>query len=172
MLGIGTRLQQQLDWGIDDDLKIVHLDIDAARSAASASRTWASSPMRRKGFGRSSTAGEAQRQARQPNRRMKALKGALAEDLARSPAEGWIDAIRAELPEDGILVEELTQVSYASRLLFPFWPRTYLTTGYQGTLGWGLPTALGAKAAMPGRPWSRSPATAASCSACRSWPPP
>jgi acetolactate synthase-1/2/3 large subunit len=84
---------------------------------------------------------------------MKALKGAMAEEVSGlAPQKTWIDAIRAELPEDGILVEELTQVSYASRLLFPVYgPRTYLTTGYQGTLGWGLPTALGAKVAMPGR---------------------
>ena len=28
-------------------------------------------------------------------------------------------------------------------------PRTYLSTGYMGTLGWGFPTALGAKVAKP-----------------------
>ena len=30
-------------------------------------------------------------------------------------------------------------------------PRTYVTTGYQGTLGYGFPTAIGVKAAMPDR---------------------
>ena len=44
----------------------------------------------------------------------------------------------------------MTQVGYASRFAFPVYrPRTFLSTGYQGTLGWGYPTALGAKVARP-----------------------
>jgi acetolactate synthase-1/2/3 large subunit len=36
---------------------------------------------------------------------------------------------------------------------FPvFAPRTYLTTSYMGTLGFGFPAALGAKVARPGTP--------------------
>jgi acetolactate synthase-1/2/3 large subunit len=154
VLGIGTRLQQQLDWGTDDRLEIIHLDIDPSRigrikkpdvaivaDAAEGLR----SLLQRLG----KHAGK--RDSRQGE--MQALKAALAEELAPlAPQKAWIDAIRAEVPEDGILVEELTQISYASRLLYPVYgPRTYLTTGYQGTLGWGLPTALGAKVAMPDR---------------------
>ena len=72
-------------------------------------------------------------------------------DLA--PQKAWIDAIRAGVPDNGILVEELTQVSYVSRVMYPVYaPRTYLCSGYQGTLGWGYSTALGVKAAMPDRP--------------------
>ena len=84
---------------------------------------------------------------------MLALRTQMDGEFARlGPQKAWIDAIRAELPEDGILIEELTQISYASRLLWPVYrPRTYLSTGYQGTLGWGYPTALGAKSAMPDR---------------------
>lgn len=154
VLGIGTRLQQQLDWGTDDRLKIVHLDIDPSRigrikkpdvaivaDAAEGLRSLLQRLGKHAGK-RDSREGE-----------MQALKAALAEELAPlAPQKAWIDAIRAEVPEDGILVEELTQISYASRLLYPVYgPRTYLTTGYQGTLGWGLPTALGAKVAMPDR---------------------
>ena len=54
----------------------------------------------------------------------------------------------ATLPEDGIFVDELTQVGYVARLAFPVYrPRTFLAPGYQGTLGWGYAAALGAKAA-------------------------
>ena len=64
----------------------------------------------------------------------------------------FLRAIRAALPEDGIYVEEVTQVGFASRLAFPVHaPRTYLSPGYQDTLGWGYGTALGAQAAAPGR---------------------
>ena len=31
VLGVGTRLHQQLDWGTDDAMKIIHLDIDPTR---------------------------------------------------------------------------------------------------------------------------------------------
>jgi acetolactate synthase-1/2/3 large subunit len=154
VLGIGTRLQQQLDWGTDDDLKVVHLDIDPNTIGR----------IRKADAGIVADAAEGLRpliaqlgkhNAKRPSREseMQGLKAALADELSPlAPQKTWIDAIRAELPEDGILVEELTQISYASRILYPVYgPRTYLTTGYQGTLGWGLPTALGAKVAMPDR---------------------
>jgi acetolactate synthase-1/2/3 large subunit len=62
----------------------------------------------------------------------------------------FIRAIRNALPEDGIFIDELTQVGYVSRFAFPVYqPRTYLASGYQGTLGWGYASALGAKVACP-----------------------
>ena len=65
---------------------------------------------------------------------------------------GLLRAIRAALPEDGVYVEEVTQVGFASRLAFPVHaPRRFLSPGYQDTLGWGYGAALGAQAAAPGR---------------------
>ena len=67
------------------------------------------------------------------------------------PQVALLEAIRAELPEDGLFVDELTQLGYASRALFPVYaPRTFLSPGYQGTLGWGMAAALGAQVAKPG----------------------
>ena len=64
----------------------------------------------------------------------------------------FIDALRAALPEDGIFVDEMTQMGYVARSAFPVHtPRTYLSSGYQGTLGAGFPTALGAQVACPDR---------------------
>ncbi len=63
-----------------------------------------------------------------------------------------LDALRAALPEDGIFVEEMTQMGYVAQSAFPVHaPRTYLSSGYQGTLGAGFPTALGAQVACPDR---------------------
>ena len=154
VLGIGTRLQQPMDWGRDDNLKVVHIDADATRigrigpadisivgDAAEAARLLLEA-LQRVGASRGDRTAEMQDLKKRMVQRLEAL----------APQKAWIDAIRAELPEDGILVEELTQISYASRMLYPVYgPRTYLSTGYQGTLGWGYATALGAKAAMPGR---------------------
>ena len=59
---------------------------------------------------------------------------------------GFLRAIRAALPEDGIYVEEVTQVGFASRLAFTVHaPRTFLSPGYQDNLGYGFATALGAQ---------------------------
>jgi acetolactate synthase I/II/III large subunit len=60
--------------------------------------------------------------------------------------------LRASLPEDGVLVNEFTQVGYVSQVAFPVYrPRSYVSPGYQGTLGYGFPTALGAKVGNPDR---------------------
>jgi acetolactate synthase-1/2/3 large subunit len=70
-----------------------------------------------------------------------------------APQISYLKVIREHLGEEGILVDELTQVGFASRLVYPVYrPRTFLSTGYMGTLGWGFPTALGAKVALPERP--------------------
>ncbi|MQA83562.1 MAG: thiamine pyrophosphate-binding protein [Streptosporangiales bacterium] len=75
------------------------------------------------------------------------------EEIARlEPQASWVRALRSAIPEDGVLVAELTQVAYLTRAAYPVYgPRTYLGPGYQGTLGYGFPTALGAKAANPDR---------------------
>ena len=62
-------------------------------------------------------------------------------------------AIRNALPDEGIVVSEMTQIGYWSNLGYPVYqPRTFLTPGYQGTLGYGFPTALGVKVGNPGTP--------------------
>ncbi|MDQ3702020.1 MAG: thiamine pyrophosphate-binding protein, partial [Chloroflexota bacterium] len=61
-------------------------------------------------------------------------------------------ALREALPDDAIVVDESCQVGYWSRQGMPLYePRTYLTSGFQGTLDWGFPTALGAKVGNPDR---------------------
>jgi acetolactate synthase-1/2/3 large subunit len=77
-----------------------------------------------------------------------------AADQARvaEPQMSYIRALRAAIPDDGILVSELTQIGYLARSMYPVYqPGTFVTPGYQGTLGYGFPTALGAAAGNPGR---------------------
>lgn len=69
------------------------------------------------------------------------------------PQMSYLDVIRDVLPRDGILVEELCQAGFTSAYGYPVYqPRSYVSCGYQGTLGFGFPTALGVKAAHPDRP--------------------
>ena len=70
------------------------------------------------------------------------------------PQAAFLRAIRAVLPRDGILVPELSQVGFATYTgAYPVLaPRTYISEGFQGTLGFGFPTALGAKVANRSKP--------------------
>src|SRR5207248_829786 len=86
---------------------------------------------------------------------LETLKARTLADLADKlgPQCEYLKAIRAELPEDGIYVEDLTQVGYVGRIAFPVYrPRSYIHSGYQGTLGFGFATALGAKVGRPDLP--------------------
>ncbi|MEX2229104.1 MAG: thiamine pyrophosphate-dependent enzyme [Dehalococcoidia bacterium] len=83
-----------------------------------------------------------------------ALKRGVAEQMGRLELQASLaHAIRDVLPDDGIFVSESTQVGYWSQGGgFPVYePRTFLTSGYQGTLGYGFATALGAQAGNPDR---------------------
>ncbi|MDH5310373.1 MAG: thiamine pyrophosphate-binding protein [Gammaproteobacteria bacterium] len=87
-----------------------------------------------------------------PDRIARAKAGARAAYEEVQPEIAYLDTIRDVLPRDGYFVEELCQAGFASYFGFPVYePRTYVTPGYQGTLGFGFPTAIGVKAAMPDR---------------------
>ena len=61
-----------------------------------------------------------------------------------------IRTIREELNADDILIPGVTNVGYWSELSYPvLQPRTFLNSGYFATLGYGFPTALGAKVGNP-----------------------
>lgn len=69
------------------------------------------------------------------------------------PQLSYLDVIRSVLPRDGFVTSELSQVGFTSYFGFPVLePRTYVSEGFQGTLGFGFPTALGVKAANPDKP--------------------
>ena len=68
------------------------------------------------------------------------------------PQYGFAQVIRKALPDDGILVTDVTQMaSFLQNWMPVYAPRTLITPGYQATLGMGVPTALGAKVACPDR---------------------
>lgn len=85
---------------------------------------------------------------------IRAARAKAQHDIAAiQPQMAYLDILRDVLPANGIVTDELSQVGFASWYGFPVYePRTFLTSGYQGTLGSGFPTALGAKVAHPDRP--------------------
>lgn len=69
-----------------------------------------------------------------------------------APQMSYLRSLRAVLPENGIVVADYTQIGYVATAAFPvFSPRSLITPGYQGTLGFGFATALGAKVGCPDR---------------------
>jgi acetolactate synthase I/II/III large subunit len=149
VLGIGTHmLYSFLHWGVDRDLKVVRVDADREEPARVRKPNVAligdAAPILRRLIDelvrynprRPSRLDEMQERQAKMRRRFQKL----------APQLAYLDAIRAELPEDGILVDEVTQMGFAARLAFPVHrPNTFLSPGYQDNLGWGYATALGAQ---------------------------
>ncbi|RTM13113.1 MAG: hypothetical protein EKK33_13015 [Bradyrhizobiaceae bacterium] len=82
-----------------------------------------------------------------------AASAAQAEIQRIQPQMAYLNILREVLPANAIVTDELSQFGFASWYGFPVYePRTFITSGYQGTLGSGFPTALGAKVANPDKP--------------------
>jgi len=156
VLAVGTRMFLPLSaWGSDDKLKIIRIDIDPAEfdrsrvpvtglagDAAAVLRRLDQHLAKRMPLDKARVAAS------------RALKEQVAVKLEKlGVIRNYLNAIRDALPDNGVLVDELTQVGYAARVAYEArGPRTYLSSGYQGTLGWGVATALGAKDALGDTP--------------------
>ncbi len=155
VLGVGTRLVPMVPgWGTDDGLKFVRLDIDADEMTRNHSPDVAVQADAALGLAALADAVPAHNRKRGDiSEDMETLKAKLQAEFDKlDPQIPILNAIRTVLPEDGIFVEELTQPGYVARLAFPVYqPRTYINPGYQGTLGYASPTAMGAKVGMPDR---------------------
>ncbi|WP_321490097.1 thiamine pyrophosphate-dependent enzyme [uncultured Hyphomonas sp.] len=80
--------------------------------------------------------------------KVKAWQTAQTSQIA--PQNQYLDAIRSSMTAEDILVSELTQVGFYANVAMPLsGPRKLVTPGYQGTLGYGYPTSLGAAAGNP-----------------------
>jgi len=155
VIGIGTRLQHVREWGIDDDLKVIRIDLDPLEMARVAPPT----------IDLVADSGEAsqalydvlkkQKVSRvDQSAKFKSIKQEFRKELERTITRQveYLDVIRDALPENGILVDELTQVGHVTKLALPVYnARSLLTSGYQGTLGYGFATAIGAQVAAGDR---------------------
>jgi acetolactate synthase I/II/III large subunit len=158
MIGIGTRLElpTMSRWPFrPDGLKSIRIDIDpvemrrvisdtAIVADAQAGTRDLLAAVRKAGY--SKTSGR-----RATIREASAL--ALEQIQKVQPQMAYLNILREVLPANAIVTDELSQFGFASWYGFPIYePRTFISSGYQGTLGSGFPTALGAKVANPDRP--------------------
>jgi acetolactate synthase-1/2/3 large subunit len=158
MIGIGTRLElpTMSRWPFrPDGLKSVRIDVDASEmrrftpdcaviADAQAGTKDLLAAVRKKGYAKTSGRRATIRDA---------SAAALQEIQKVQPQMAYLNILREVLPANAIVTDELSQVGFASWYGFPVYePRTFISSGYQGTLGSGFPTALGAKVANPDRP--------------------
>jgi acetolactate synthase-1/2/3 large subunit len=158
MIGIGTRLElpTMTRWPFRPNrLKSIRIDIDpsemrrftpdaAVVADAKAGTAALSAAVQKTGYAKTSGRRGAIREA---------SAAALQEIQKIQPQMAYLNILREVLPPDAIVTDELSQVGFASWYGFPIYePRTFISSGYQGTLGSGFPTALGAKVAHPDRP--------------------
>ena len=155
VIAIGTRLfMQEQQWGMDKDLKVIRIDADPEAPARHKAPDVALIGDAAAYTGSLIAALEHSAERRAVCAFDLVAEAAwLTERASRlEPQAAYLRAIRAALSADGIFVDEVTQVGFASRLLFPVHtPRTFISPGYQDNLGWGFGTALGVKAANPDR---------------------
>jgi acetolactate synthase I/II/III large subunit len=156
-LAVGTRFFHPIvHWGRDDKVRLIRVDIDPTQSIAA----WPPD-VNITTDARTALAALVDRlaatSARRPGRehefaKMKADKEeALGKILA--PQRAYTKVIRDALPGDGVVCFDVTQLHFYSWWGYPVYrPRTVIQPGYQGTLGYGYPTALGAKVGVPDRP--------------------
>ena len=157
VLAIGTRLFYPFaQWGMDKSLAIVRVDTDPDEPARQHKPKVAligdAAPILRaliEDLPRFNAARPSRKE--EMEERQAKMRARLANAIA--PQLTYLAAIRAELPDDGIYVDEVTQIGFAARLALPVYrPRTFLSPGYQDNLGWGYATALGAQHARPDVP--------------------
>jgi acetolactate synthase-1/2/3 large subunit len=151
ILAVGTRFAQAMP---KPDQQVVQIDIDPEEVGRNHKKTFGVV-----GDARATLEELARRVKSAPRRpsRKRELEqtkaGSLSTGADEEPQNTILKSLRSGVPDDGILISGMTQIGYFSR---PFWPtyrpRTYITSGYSGNLGYEYPTGLGAKVGCPDRP--------------------
>lgn len=154
VIGIGSRIEWPLGgWGHDSDLALVQINVDASEvdrhgitnvgicadaAVAVAALNDALGPLDR------------------PDRstELDEQRAWFEEATAHLvPQREYTAALREVVPDEGVLVEDVTQIGFASHLFYDHRrPRTFLTSGAAGTLGAGTAVAIGASAAAGATP--------------------
>ncbi len=152
VLAVGTRFfEQYTSWGVDG-LDIIRVDIDPTEITRNQVPTLGICADARLSLAALvEKVGAYNRKRTSRVDELTRLKDGMDREYdALEPQIHFIRVLREELPEDGFVVGESTQLAYCARIAMPFYrPRTYVSPGYQGTLGYGFSTALGVKVGNP-----------------------
>ncbi len=152
VLGIGTRMQtQEMSWGVDNDLKLIRINADPGEVNRRGHTTVPIAALAEHAVPALVAAldGKISRRADR-TAELTEMKAVLAREIEHLPQVAQLKVLREEMGEDDVFLDDLTQVAFVARYAFAVCrPRGYLSAGYAGTLGWGLPGGLGAQVARP-----------------------
>ncbi|HTV28093.1 MAG TPA: thiamine pyrophosphate-dependent enzyme [Xanthobacteraceae bacterium] len=157
VLAVGTRLLIQLrQWSTGPEQKIVRVDADPKEHKRlhkpAVALTGDAAPILRSLLAELPKH-NAKRGSRKAEMQQRQAVWRKRFETKIAPQVAFLDVIRAELPENGVLVEDITQIVFAARVAYPVYkPRTYISPGFQDPLGLGFATALGAQCARPDVP--------------------
>jgi acetolactate synthase-1/2/3 large subunit len=152
VLAVGTRGQGM---GLTEGQKLIHLDVDpdqigrnhpadiALAGDAQTTLEALVAALADRGIARESRTDEARATRSQVEDQLRAI----------GPQTHMVELLRQGVPEDGILVCDTTTIAYMCHMHYPVYaPRTYFSTSYMGTLGFGFPASLGVKVGRPDSP--------------------
>lgn len=146
---VGTRfLAPALSWGRAGEVRTIRIDIDPAQAALP-------TPADVTLICHADTGMDALLEGMAQRPSIAASVAAVRQEVDASLATleqqyQLARVIREEMPDDGIIVTDVTQVAtFIQYGMDVYEPRTLITPGFQGTLGYAYPTALGAKVACP-----------------------
>ena len=156
VIGVGSRMYQPLHrWGHDDEMKLIRIDVDPALMTHTKTADVPLQSDSKETLAALLKEVPKHNIARQDRTEEMWAHRAEMDKLYQTlqPQYGYIKAMRKALPKEGLFVDEVSQMGFASRFTFPIYhPKSFVTTGYQGTLGFGFATALGVKVAHPDKP--------------------
>lgn len=152
VIAVGTRFTTPaLSWG-RGDLSVIRIDIDPVQI-----RKPARAALALVADAAEAMAALVQALEGKPLKARPDGHAAIREELRRKldamePTAGYARALRQALPRDGMVFSDITQFGIYTRYGMPMYcPKTYLMPGYEATLGWAYPAALGAQIANPDR---------------------
>jgi len=149
VVGIGSRIEWPLGtWGYDDDLTLIQINVDADeldRHGITAVGIHADADQACRAL--IDAIGPLERASRTAE--LDAVRSSFHDRTSHlEPQRSYTAAIRDVLPDDGVMVEDVTQIGFAAHLFYDHvQPRTFLSSGAAGTLGAGTAVAIGASAA-------------------------
>lgn len=154
ILAVGTRFLQPAtaSWGPRSGQTVIQLDIDSqevGRNYPPAIGIVADADLGLRALVDRVPAHNRKRESREEE--LSALKERVNDQLFElQPQASYGLTIREEVPDDAIVIGGMTQIGYWTYAGFPVYePRTYITAGYQGTLGFEIATGLGAQVGNP-----------------------
>ena len=155
ILAVGTRLSYPGNATPGEGQTVIDLNIDPSQAPQPATTLSIASDARVGLAALSGALGQGEPSSEWDSGQIEQAKTRARARIAEAAPDqlALVDAIRAGVPEDGIIIAGVTIMAAWANICLPMdRPRSFITSSYMGTLGFAFPTSLGAKVGNPDRP--------------------